>query len=203
MCGRFALEPGDDFYDRFDITNQLSKLPQKIDAVPGKDIPVILKEKTNIVRLMRWGLVPFWAKDEKIGFKMFNARAETILEKPSFQKAFKTQRCLVPASGFYEWKVDGDKKTPYFFEIGSRPLISLAGLFDIWIEPFHQKQIYSFTIITTQPNSVVKPIHDRMPVILKEKEEKMWLDESKSPEELLSLLIPSTESLDSRLHNFA
>jgi putative SOS response-associated peptidase YedK len=202
MCGRFALEPGDDFYDRFDITNQLSKLPQKIDAVPGKDIPIILKEKTNIVRLMRWGLVPFWAKDEKIGFKMFNARAETILEKPSFKKSFKTQRCLVPASGFYEWKVEGDKKIPYFFEIKSRPLIAFAGLFDIWLEPSHQKQIYTFTIITSQPNNSVKPIHDRMPVILKEKDEKIWLDESLSLEKLQSILTPSTEYLDSRLYSF-
>lgn len=202
MCGRFALEPGDDFYDRFDITNRLSKLPQKIDAVPGVNIPIIFKQKSNVVRFMRWGLIPFWAKEEKIGYKMFNARAETILEKPSFQKAFKTQRCLVPASGFYEWNTEGNKKTPYFFEVKNRPLMSMAGLFDIWLEPSHQKEIYSYTIITTEPNEVVKTIHDRMPVILDEKNEHTWLNESTTTDELLSFLKPFSEKLISTIHNF-
>jgi len=151
---------------------------------------------------MRWGLIPFWAKDESIGKKMFNARSESVVEKPAFRKAYKTQRCLVPSNGFYEWKTENGKKVPYYFEVKDRPIFGFAGLFDIWEEPVSSKEVYSYTIVTTEPNEIVKPIHDRMPVILEKKNEDVWLDKTTSLIMLQELLFPSKETLIPKLKKF-
>jgi putative SOS response-associated peptidase YedK len=124
---------------------------------------------------------------------MFNARAESVIAKPAFSKAFKTQRCLVPANGFFEWGSEGGKKIPYYFAVKGRPLFAFAGLYDIWEEPVGGRQIYSYTIITAPPNGAVKPVHDRMPVILELPDEPVWLDRSASAALLQSLLRPSPE----------
>lgn len=202
MCGRFTLNPGKDFYDRFNLHQQLQFSPINNLVNPGVTIPIITHDKINLVWLMKWGLIPFWAKDEKIGRNLFNARAETVSEKPAFRKAFKSQRCLVPSNGFFEWKVEGNKKVPYYFEVENRPLFAYAGIYDIWEEPVGGKQVYTFTIITTTPNHQVKPIHDRMPVILETKNEKIWLDQSIHPESLVELLKPSLEHLNVKQYKF-
>lgn len=195
MCGFYLFEPGHDFYNRFDIQNRLDFLPKKISAAPGQTVPIIYQNEIRVVQPMRWGLVPFWAKDESIGKKMFNARSESVVEKPAFRKAYKTQRCLVPSNGFYEWKTENGKKVAYYFEIKDRPIFGFAGLFDIWEEPVSGKEVYSYTIVTTEPNEIVKPIHDRMPVILEKKNEDVWLDKTTSSIMLQELLFSSKETL--------
>lgn len=195
MCGFYLFEPGHDFYNRFEIQNRLDFLPNKISAAPGQIVPVIYEQEARVVQPMKWGLIPFWTKDQNIGRKMFNARAESIIEKPAFRKAYKTQRCLVPSNGFYEWKLENGKKMPYFFELKDRPVFGLAGLYDIWEEPVGGREVYTYTIVTTIPNEVVKPIHDRMPVILEQKNEDVWLDKLTTTDVLQTLLHPSSESL--------
>ena len=141
--------------------------------------------------MMHWGLIPSWAKDMSIGNKMINARAETVAEKASFKKPFKDKRCLVLANGFYEWKkTDKKNKIPYYFMLKSKQPFAFAGLWEEWKNPEGEK-ILSFTIITTKANELMEPIHDRMPVILKENVETQWLDpENKDTDKLLSLLQP-------------
>jgi putative SOS response-associated peptidase YedK len=126
---------------------------------------------------MKWGLIPHWAKDPKIGYKMINARVETIGMKPSFKNSFKNKRCIIPADGFYEWwKPSFTKaKVPYFVGLKDHQLFSLAGLYDEW-EDDSGKNIRSFTIITVPANKLISAIHDRMPVILKKEDESDWLD---------------------------
>ena len=146
--------------------------------------------------MMRWGLVPFWAKEASIGYKMINAKGETITEKPSFRKPFKEKRCLVLGDGFYEWnKPDKKNKIPFRFVLKSRDPFAFAGLWDAWKTP-EGEMLLSFTIITTTANELMEPIHDRMPVILHEKDEGMWLDPQLNDSEKLSTLLkpyPSNE----------
>lgn len=146
--------------------------------------------------MMRWGLVPFWAKEASIGYKMINAKSETLTEKPSFRKPFKEKRCLVLADGFYEWgKTDKKNKVPYRLVLKNRQPFAFAGLWDIWKTPEGDK-LLSFTIITTSANELMESIHDRMPVILHEKDEAKWLDpEFKDTEKLSSLLQPYPSEL--------
>jgi putative SOS response-associated peptidase YedK len=195
MCGFYLFEPGHNFYEIFDIKNRLDFLPQKIEVAPGKIVPVIFNEGVNVVQPMKWGLIPFWAKEQSIGKNMFNARAESVVEKPAFKKAYKTQRCIVPGNGFYEWKLENGKKVPYFFNLKDRPIFGFAGLYDIWEEPVGGNEIYSYTIVTTTPNEVVKPIHDRMPVIIEKNDEDVWLNRNTDENKLRSLLKPSNEEI--------
>ena len=141
--------------------------------------------------LYRWGLIPYWAKDPKIGQRMINARAETLRKKPSFKKLIQRKRCLVLADGFYEWKVSSNAKTltPMRIVLKSGELFSFAGLWDNWKGP-NGKEITSFTIITTKANSAIQAIHHRMPVILSPGDEDLWLDSSADPSQVLALLKP-------------
>ena len=145
----------------------------------------------RIVRsFLRWGLIPSWAKEEAIGNRMINARAETIAEKPSFKRALQKRRCLVIADGFYEWKAEGKKKTPMFIALRSRAPFGFAGLWEIWKAPSGEA-IHSCTIITTTPNKLMESIHNRMPVILPREAETAWLDRTvDDPQKLLPLLVP-------------
>src|SRR5207245_977678 len=141
--------------------------------------------------LLHWGLIPSWAKDTTVGYKMINARSETIMEKPSFKKPFQKSRCLVAADGFFEWSVPvGSKsKIPMRITLQSREPFAMAGLWEKWKSP-EGKEIRSFTIITTAANKVMEPIHNRMPVILSKESEDQWLDPESKPEKLLELLRP-------------
>lgn len=184
MCGRYALYTPNDIDGRFNIANHLELAPT-YNAAPGQELPVIFRNQShNLVQTMKWGLVPFWAKDAAIGNAMINARAESVTVKPGFRTAFKTRRCLVPANGFFEWN---QKKQPYYFHADQ--LFAFAGIYDIWTDMFG-RELYSYTIITTNPNGVVKPVHDRMPVILKAPDEKRWLDPSQLTSTLVKLLDP-------------
>ena len=144
---------------------------------------------------MRWGLIPSWAKEEKVGFRMINARAETIDSKPAFKKLFKTRRCLVLADGFYEWRQDsgGKAKAPYRFVLREGRPFAMAGLWDAWSEG-QGPALLTYTIITTSANKVVGRVHPRMPVILDARGRREWLDRAAGPERLAELLKPFDSS---------
>lgn len=177
MCGRFTLEPTPKFYQRFRVQNRVPDLRARYNIAPGQSVPIIIKKSPNQIQQMRWGLVPHWATDPKIGYRMINARAETLEEKPSYRSILKNKRCLVPASGFYEWQTTKQGKIPHYIKLKDQPLFAMAGLYDVWYDQKTQKDIHTFTIITTDSNSLVKEIHHRMPVILDQKEEDIWLDQ--------------------------
>ena len=167
----------DDFRPRFNIS-------------PGQDTPVILNDRERVLDLVRWGLVPFWAKDEKTGYKMINARAETLTVKPAYRKLIEKRRCLVLADGFYEWKKGGNVKAPHRFIVNDGEPFAFAGLWERWRRP-DQSELRSFTIITTEPNRLVRFCHDRMPVILPRSACEQWLDpEFTDLEKLQKLLQP-------------
>ena len=162
------------------------------EIFPTQIVPVLLNQTAPVFRLMSWGLVPSWAKDQKIGNKMINARSETLMKKPSFKRLLPSKRCIVPATGFYEWKKNGRTKTKMEVRLKGGDLFGFAGLWDRWVAPNGEgRDCYSFTIITTVPNELIAPIHDRMPVILKREDEDGWLDPGlKDPWHLSAMLRP-------------
>ncbi|MFT9496868.1 SOS response-associated peptidase [Anaerosolibacter sp.] len=176
MCGRYYLiESLQTLEERYHLTHtDISYIP-RYNIAPTQYAPVIIKDVTKQLKLFKWGLIPSWAKDISLGTKMINARAETLLEKKSFRDAFQKRRCIVPASGFYEWEKTGNTKQPFRFGLTSHKIFSMAGLWDTWINPQGEK-IYSFTVITTEPNEYLRPYHHRMAVILHEEDEDRWLD---------------------------
>ena len=178
MCGRFTLT--DTITSRFNITTTediSEKITPHYNIAPTQIIPVIYKDENqnNRIEFRKWGLVPFWAKDPAIGNKMINARAETLTQKPSFKHLIKSKRCLVPSSGFYEWKTIDKRKVPYYIGIKDTKMFSFAGLYDNW-NGNTGNELKTFTIITTDANNTLKPIHNRMPVILEKEFEEKWLD---------------------------
>src|SRR3990167_1270376 len=175
MCGRYGFQDPDKIRDYYDIQGDLKDLKPRYNAAPAQQLPVILRNAKLHAKIMRWGLIPFWAKDMSIGYKMINARAEGVESKPSYRKPFKSLRCLVPASFFFEWDKVGDNRTPFLIKLKNQDVFSFAGLYDIWKDA-ENKEFKSFTIITTQPNAKVAKVHDRMPVILTKDEESKWLD---------------------------
>jgi putative SOS response-associated peptidase YedK len=200
MCGRFTLTATvDQLFDRFDIEYFLQEedyLPSYNVAPSQSVLAVINNGQHNKMGFLRWGLIPPWAKDMSIGHKMINARSESLREKPSFKNAYKKKRCLIIADSFYEWKrLDAKKKIPIRIKLKSDGLFAMAGLWENWKSP-EGKSIFSCTVITTTPNDLVKDIHDRMPVILKPEDEKIWLDPRISDTDLLSqMLKPLDEEL--------
>jgi len=154
-----------------------SKLPfhqPRYNVAPGQMIPAVIHDGTkNRLGELRWGLVPSWAEDQKTGYKMINTRSETVHNK--FQSLVSRKRCLIPADGFYEWKTDGTAKQPMRITLQSKALFSMAAIYDTWISPDMQR-LSTCSILTTAPNSLIAPIHERMPVILKPEDEGLWLD---------------------------
>lgn len=191
MCGRFVrksteeevaeefgIEPGDFPF----------KLEPRYNIAPGQQAAAVLFDGRRKVEGLQWGLIPSWAKDHKIGYRMINARAETLASKPSFRNPLKKKRCLVVADGFYEWRKEGTKKTPMFVRLKDGRPFAFAGLYDSWKSP-EGKTLKTCTIITTTPNKLLAPIHDRMPVILDRDAYAAWLDPGiEDPGRLLGLL---------------
>lgn len=193
MCGRFTITVTlEELITHYLIDDsKLATLKPNYNVAPMHNVPAVIASDTG-TRLgeLRWGLVPFWAKDEKIGSKMINARAETVAEKPAFKRLLKSKRCIIPADGFYEWKKDGTSKQPYRILMSDGSLFSFAGLYDTWEDP-EGKKLSTCTIITTTPNSLMVDIHDRMPVILRPEDEADWLGrDNDDVESLLKLLKP-------------
>ena len=179
MCGRFTLfSEFDEIIDRFEIDQMtIEDYSPSYNIAPSQRILAVISDGShNRLGRLRWGLIPPWSKDEKIGYKMINARAETLAEKPSFRKPLIRQRCLIPADSFYEWKrTDAKTKRPMRIKLKTNGLFSFAGLWEKW-QPAGGKPVYTCTIITTMPNDLMKDIHDRMPVILDRQAEKEWLN---------------------------
>lgn len=193
MCGRFTITlPLDELIVRYLIfENRLANFAPNYNVAPMQFIPAVISGKEgNRLGELRWGLVPSWAKEEKIGGSMINARAESLSEKPAFRKLLTSRRCLIPADGFYEWQQRDGGKQPYRIVMKDGNLFSFAGLYDIWIDPQGNK-LATCTIITTEPNSLMAEIHTRMPAILRPEHEAEWLarDHVDAPS-LLKLLQP-------------
>ncbi|PWB52994.1 MAG: hypothetical protein C3F13_10255 [Anaerolineales bacterium] len=200
MCGRFTLtidptqlqeafpwaEIPDDIFPRYNIA-------------PSQSVAVIPNTGDPRVAMYKWGLIPSWSKDPAIGDRMINARAESLAEKPSFRNAYRRRRCLILADGFYEWKQDPTRKskTPMYIRLKNGQPFAFAGLWEIWKSPGGD-EVRTCTIITTQPNSLLEPIHNRMPVILPTDAYQEWLTgEDRQPAQLNGLLIayPASEML--------
>lgn len=176
MCGRFALKtPTSELASRFKLDETVDIAP-RYNISPGTEIPTIRHspEGKRVMHLLRWGLVPHWAKDPSIGAKLSNARGETVAEKPSFRDAFKRRRCLIPADGFYEWKAEGRQKQPYFFSMKSGEPFALGGVWESWRAP-DGSILRTCCLITTGPNEIMLPVHDRMPVIVSPDDYAAWL----------------------------
>lgn len=186
MCGRYTFFETEKLYERFGVNERIEGIQARYNVTPGSTMPTVVKQSPKKVQLMRWGLIPHWAKDPKMGFRMINARAETINSKPAYKKPFLTQRCIVPANGFYEWQKTNGKQPYYFYQSGPS-ILAIAGLWDRW-EDAEKREIFSYTIITTQANESVSPVHDRMPVVLKHEDEDKWLDPESQPEILLDCI---------------
>lgn len=188
MCGRFQLSvKGKQISERFNVEVFDELYKPSYNCAPSQKLPVITNDQPHSLSYFRWGLIPFWAKDPKLGYRNINTRSETINSKPSFRNAFKKRRCLIPANGFYEWKKD-DNKTPFRIYLNNEKLFAIAGIWEVWKDA-ENKIINSFSIITTEPNSLCRDIHNRMPVILNPEDEDAWLKEN--DESLLKkLLVP-------------
>lgn len=198
MCGRFYLDvPKDEFLAHYQLADSSILPPRRYNIAPSQDILAVraLEGGERTVSLLHWGLIPSWSKDEKPHYSMINARAETVDSKPAYRSAFKQRRCLIPASGFYEWQPHGKFKQPYAITMkeqkdGHATLFSLAGLWEHW-ESEEGKLIESCSIVVTDANDVLKPIHERMPVILDQEHYNLWLDpENHDTRQLKELLKP-------------
>ncbi|MCM3173272.1 SOS response-associated peptidase [Paenibacillus sp. MER 99-2] len=192
MCGRFTIiDPLEDIMERYmaSIAEGFEYKPN-YNAAPMQYIPTIIgSSKGNRLGSLRWGLVPSWAKDDKIGSKMINARADTLAEKPAYKRLISSKRCIVPCNGFYEWKKEGSSKQPMRILMKDNSIFSLAGLYDTWIDQDGNK-LSTCTIITTEPNNLMADIHDRMPVILRSQDEAEWLNKDSNKDSILGLLRP-------------
>ncbi len=193
MCGRFVLmTPGKSLAEQFGLTEDVA-LPPRYNIAPTQFIAVIRTRPDDPARtlaVLKWGLIPFWAKDPKMAARLINARAETVAEKPAFRAAFKYRRCLIPADGFYEWNKSGARKQPYFIGMNDGKPFAMAGLWEHWVSP-EGEAVESCAIITTDANATVRALHDRMPAIVDPADYDIWLDPKvKDPKELNPLLKP-------------
>jgi putative SOS response-associated peptidase YedK len=198
MCGRFALKaPPSELITHFGL-DECAEFGPRYNIPPGTDTPVIRQspDGKRVSQLLRWGLIPHWAKDPLIGNKLNNARGESLADKPSFSDAFRRRRCLIPASGFFEWKTDGKVKTPYYFQLKSAEPLALGGLWESWTSP-EGEIVRTFCVITTKANELMTPIHERMPVIIHSKNFGKWLDFAVEGNDLKLLVAPfPTEALE-------
>jgi putative SOS response-associated peptidase YedK len=193
MCGRYSFtQVAEAIADKFQV-KEVPPLSPRYNIAPTQQIATVSVNSESSERqfkMLRWGLIPSWAKDAKMGAKLINARAETVAEKPAFRSAFKKRRCLILADGFYEWKTQDGEKQPFYFRWENGEPFAFAGLWEHW-EKGEGEPIESCTILTTEANELMRPIHDRMPVILEPKNYEQWLDpEAKKIELLQSFLQP-------------
>jgi putative SOS response-associated peptidase YedK len=190
MCGRYALTEPDDIAERFDVEPPKQTVKPNFNAAPGQFMPVITEaEGVRSLEIMKWGLVPVWAKDEKMGYKLINARAETLFAKNMWKSAVTKRRCLIPATSFYEWKGESGDKVPFAIHPSDIDLFAFAGVWESWHSPAGET-LHSYSIITTEPNNEMASIHNRMPVILQKDEENKWLNAGQDQSAIESFLHP-------------
>lgn len=199
MCGRFGQKASSaELAAAFEAAWQCEepRLP-RYNIAPTQDVPILLRhDGARVLDQLRWGLIPSWAKDASIGSKMINARAESVVEgKPAFRAAFQRRRCLVPASGFYEWKKVGKVKVPQWIHSADGSPLTFAGLWETWRPQKDAEPVLTFTIVTTTPSADVTGIHDRMPVIVAPADRDAWLDAATPSADLAALLRPAPDGL--------
>ncbi len=198
MCGRYSFaQLSSEVEKRFKIHVDGNTYVARYNNAPGQKLGVITNEKPQNLSLFHWGLLPPWAQDSRMAFKMINARGESLQEKPAFKEAYSSKRCLVPADGFYEWKKYGQQKFSHYIRLKSREMFAFAGLWEEWKDT-EGKIKNTFTIITTASNELMKPLHPRMPVILPPQLEKEWLENSNTKD--LQKMIQAFES--SKMESF-
>ncbi|XMB72613.1 SOS response-associated peptidase [Mycoplasmatota bacterium WC30] len=206
MCGRYGIsvtrkELKDYLLEHYDIEvlDENITIP-RYNIAPGQDAISIINDGTKYrVGMLKWGFVPSWSKSEKIGYKMINARSETISQKPAFKKSFIQRRCVIIADGFFEWYRTTSTKTPYYFYLKNHRIFGFAGLWTAYQKEDGSK-LYTTTIITTKANSLMKDIHDRMPVILTEDSAKIWLNPDLKDLDVLQKILVEYDSKDMELH---
>ena len=191
MCGRFSLIADlGELAKRFEFDGDWDAFDARRNIAPTQDVLTVVGGENRRAGFMRWGLIPHWAKSASIGARMINARAETVSEKPAFRNALRSRRCLVPADGFYEWRRVGKSKIPMRIVMRSRKPFAFAGLCSVWRDAGGER-VPTCAIITTTPNELLSPIHNRMPVILSKDAENLWLDgDAEDPAVLGSVLSP-------------
>ena len=197
MCGRYTLTvPLSNLVDLFGVPPPAFEIQPRYNIAPSQEVPIVAQDsRGRRMGLLRWGLVPSWAKDPSIGNRLINARSETVGEKPAFRSAFKARRCLVPADGFFEWMKEGEPgsksgKTPYWIHRTDRAPLAFAGLWEKWGSE-DQGPLHTFTILTAEAVPRIRDIHPRMPVILPPDVWGSWLDPNTDPQSLFGLLRPS------------
>lgn len=202
MCGRYTLSvPLSNLVDAFEVGPPDFDYLPRFNIAPTQTAPIVAQDsKGRRMGLLRWGLVPSWAKDLAIGSRMINARAETVAEKPAFRSAFRKRRCVIPADGFFEWKKDeggegkGGAKTPYWIHFPRQRVFAMAGLWEVW-RPANSDPVYTFTILTAEAIPSIREIHHRMPVILDPDGVDRWLDPGSEASDLTPLLGPMAEGI--------
>jgi len=197
MCGRIVLKaPSRQVAEEFELPNE-PVLEERYNIAPTEPVAVVRTDAQGVRHCdtLQWGLIPPWSTDPRVGAKMFNARSETVTDKPSFREAFAQRRCLVPVSGFYEWKKQDNAKLPYYFSSGDHRLLGLAGLWERWEFP-GGKVLESCSVLTTAANQFMRRFHHRMPVILAPADHARWLATDPGQSEALrELLVPAAEDV--------
>lgn len=180
MCGRYTLKENKEQVASWldAVLEGFEDYEPNYNVAPSNEMPVMVDDKSRqrLVYPFRWGLLPFWAKEQKTSYSMINARAESLADKKSFKPCFESQRCIVPASGFYEWKGEKGNKTPYYIYPTHEPMFAFAGLYNVWHAPDDSARIPTYTIVTTDANRTMEELHDRMPAMLLKEEWDEWLD---------------------------
>ncbi len=196
MCGRFALyETPEKIKDHFGL-DDVPYLPPNYNIPPGTAILGLTNfENALTFMFFRWGFIPHWSRARQTGYRMINARMEGVWEKPSFRSAIKYRRCLIPASGFYEWKKTGSANQPYFIRLSDSGLFAMAGIWETWEDKASQEVIDSCAVLTTEAGGVVRDIHDRMPLIIDPSGYSAWLDSRVQSKKDLNILEISAEKL--------
>jgi len=205
VCGRFAFySPAEAAAALFGVSSSLDMQP-RYNIAPTQDVAAIRNSPEGARELvaLRWGLVPFWARDPSIGNRMINARAETVAEKPSYRNAYRHRRCIVLADGFYEWHREGDSKTPYFISVASGEPFALAGLWEHWTDKDTGESLQTTTLVTAEANEFMARLHHRMPVILEAQSATEWLAGSTDLLDDVAAITPSLQAwpVDRRVNN--
>jgi putative SOS response-associated peptidase YedK len=191
MCGRYAqYTPAEAIADAFDATLEAPPVAPRYNAAPMQWLPVVRQRSSGerVVNLLRWGLLPHWAKDDGMATRLINARAETLADRPAFRAAFRRRRCIIPADGFYEWAKTDRTKQPVYIFAADQALLAFAGIWERWTHANDGDPIDTFSIVTTEANAQIRRVHERMPVILSPTSVASWLDPSSAIEGLQDIL---------------
>ncbi|MHA2028170.1 MAG: SOS response-associated peptidase [Candidatus Kariarchaeaceae archaeon] len=195
MCGRFSYFIGNDILQKyFQVPEISNEIQPKYNVAPNDFTFVVVNKGNNTLKQMRWGLLPHWSPNDSNSMKMINARAETVWQKSAFKHSIAKKRCIIPVSGFFEWKTLNSRKIPYFIFLKGQELMPLGGIYDVWYSDFGYT-VTTFSIITTEANKTISEIHNRMPLILNQQNSEKWLDPSLNEKMVNALMRPYEGSI--------